>query len=758
MKAAQCGLETVSMKLPDIIAKLVRPKPEKQEFFVSLLLDEESVSLASWYPKTSGKPHLVAFATKALTEDSWDERTKMTDRALTDVEDKSSVSAPISKVVLGLPAAYLTENGNIQKSVAPHIRELTKKLVLKPVGFVPVHQAIAYMLKREDGVPASVILISVSGAALTISLYRVGALTGQKVIPRDEELVEKVEKVLRAFQDNEVLPSRILLYGTDGKTVEEVKSLLLNHPWTTRANFLHFPKIEILPDDFPAGAVCYAACGELASEMKEEETDKPADNQEEKPTPVEPAAGREEEEIQKEEKKEKQKEEHPVEEESNVVMVEPEALGFEKDDILEKQPEKPQLAPTSKLALHLPKAPLTEILSRAIRIIERLKALFSDGRSIGFVAVLGIIVIAGILYWALPKVYVTVLVSPKKIEQKAVLTVDPKASAVDTESRTIPGSRVEQSVSGEKTLAVSGKKNVGDPAKGTVAMYNKSTTTRLWKKGTILSAGSLKFTLDADVQVASASVTGSVLSETKTFGKADAAVTAADVGSQSNMPANTEFTLKDVSSDVAIARNSEALTGGTSREVTVVSRADSDAVFKALTDDLVKKAKEELAGSLGGGQKLIDSTIETSASEKTIDKEIDQEAQAITGKMTLVVSGITYKEEDGEGLLTALFQDQVPEGYEFSTGRTAVDVALSKQTKKKDSTIMLDATLRSVAVPIVDTAALQQKLAGKTVSQATTELRGKNGIVGVEYLFRWSWWKSRLPMRSGNISISVSEL
>ncbi|MBU1326949.1 baseplate J/gp47 family protein [Patescibacteria group bacterium] len=738
------------MKLPDIIAKLIWPKPEKQEFFLSLLLDEESVSLASWYPKTSGKPHLVAYTSKAVSEDSWDERTKMTDRALADVEDKSSASAPISKVVLGLPAAYLTEECDIQTSVAPHIRELTRKLELKPVGFVPVHQAIAYMLKREDGVPASVILMSVSGTTLTISLYRVGVLTGQKVIPRDEELVEKVEKILLAFQDHDVLPSRILLYGTGEKTVEEVKSLLLNHPWTTRANFLHFPKIEILPDDFPAGAVCYAACGELASEMKEEEADKPADKQAEKPTMVEPASGREEKEIQKEE----QEEEHPIEEEPNVVMVEPEALGFEKDDILEKQPEKPKEISTSMLALHVPKVQLMAILSSAV---TRLKTMFSGGKSIAFIAALGIIVIAGILYWALPKAYVTVLVSPKQIEQKAVLTVDPKASSVDAESRIIPGSRVEQSVSGEKTLAVSGKKNVGDPAKGTVAMYNKSTTTRLWKKGTVLSAGSLQFTLDADVQVASASVTGSVLSETKTFGKADAGITAAAVGSQSNIPANTEFTLKDVSSDVAIARNAEALTGGTSREVTVVSRADSDAVFKALTDDLVKKAKEELAGSLGGGQKLIDSTIETSASEKTIDKEIDQEAQAITGKMTLIVSGITYKEEDSKSLLTALFQDQIPEGYEFSTGRTVVDVVIAKQTKKKDSAIMLDVTLRSVAVPIVDTAALQHKIAGKTLSQVTTELKDKNGIVGVEYLFRWSWWKSRLPMRSGNISISVSE-
>ena len=73
---------------------------------------------------------------------------------------------------------------------------------------------------------------------------------------------------------------------------------------------------------------------------------------------------------------------------------------------------------------------------------------------------------------------------------------------------------------------MTGKKKIGDPSKGTVTLYNKTTTARSLKKGTILTAKSLQFTLDTDTSVASASESiGSI-----TFGKISTAVTAVDIG------------------------------------------------------------------------------------------------------------------------------------------------------------------------------------------------------------------------------------
>ncbi|MEK7065633.1 MAG: hypothetical protein AAB961_01450, partial [Patescibacteria group bacterium] len=253
------------MKLPDLVTKFLHKKPEAKEVFLSLILDDQSVSAAAWIAKPKGLPSIVKTITKPLTSDSWDERIAVSDTAIA-ILDEAVAPAKIEKVVLGLPAAYLSEDGEILPEIRTSIKELTKKLELTAIGFVPVHQAIAHTLKHDEGVPPTIILIGV-GKTLTISLFKVGALVGQSTTSTDVDAAAATEKILRSFTDVEILPSRILLYGGNHEALAEVQATLLRHPWQTRANFLHFPKIEILPTDFAVGAVCVAGATELAQAM-----------------------------------------------------------------------------------------------------------------------------------------------------------------------------------------------------------------------------------------------------------------------------------------------------------------------------------------------------------------------------------------------------------------------------------------------------------------------------------------------------------
>jgi hypothetical protein len=159
----------------------------------------------------------------------------------------------------------------------------------------------------------------------------------------------------------------------------------------------------------------------------------------------------------------------------------------------------------------------------------------------------------------------------------------------------------------------------------------------------------LQFTLDEDVQVASASESIGSL----TFGKADVRVTASAIGTQSNLASGGEFTFKDVSSSTAIARNDKAFAGGTSREVTVVSRLDYDAFVKTLSAELIEKAKQDFAQVVSGSQKIIDDTIKTTVTEKVFNLEIDEEAKQLDGKLTVTMSGIAYTDADVRALLTS---------------------------------------------------------------------------------------------------------
>jgi hypothetical protein len=727
------------MKFPTNLGLLFGKKEEKKEVFASILLDVDYAAAALWEMGEKGIPRVIASSTKPVAADTWEDRLNAIDDALAAVEDTAGTT-DYAKTVLGLPLTYLTETGEITKDVRVHIKEITKELELAPIGFVPVHQALIYKLKKDEGVPPSVILLGISHHDVSLSLYKVGALSGQKTLKYNGDIAIQVEELLKQFKDLEVLPARILLYGNDGKDLGEVKSDLLKYPWTTRVNFLHFPKIEIVTPEEVVAAISLAGASELTNRMREEHGKAEAappdtvtaqaltgDDQ----PPVEAVDANAEDIIQ--------------EEEPNVVVVEPSHFGFRKNvDVLE---ETEQTRPVAPVSIHRKPFPIT------VPKID-MQALIARITSGGILPIVGIVaaifLFAGFIYWTVPHATVTVLESPKSLSDSQQIIIDPAATAVDAEHKIIPGTMQEQSVSEDKTIAVTGKKNVGDPAKGSVTIYNKTLNGKSLSKRTVLTAGSLEFTLDEDVTIASASedLGG------RTYGKATAAITASQIGANSNLAAATMFTVKGFSADEMTANNAAALTGGTSREVTVVTRADYDALIAAAEKDLADQAKQGLTASVAGMAKLIEETIETTVTAKSFAQELDQQTSQLSGKVTVTVSGISYSDDDIKTLLKAFIAKDIPQGFTLSESRT--QVSLTKVVVKKDGKITATATIKSDAVPTIDVAVIQKQLAGKSISDATAYLRTLPGIAGMKVSFRMNFGSTRLPVNAKNISVGLA--
>lgn len=800
------------MKLPHVLTDLLPKKEEAKNYFFSLYLDTDAAAVATWHLDASQTPRISSFAHALVADDTWESRTQVVDRLLSAAEDKVGVAKAISKTVFGMPGTYLTHEGNILEAIRPHLKKLTVMLELTPVGFVPLSQAIAFSLKKDEGVPPSVILFGCSGKRAHISLFRVGNLTHEDAMDIDEDPAVVLEGILKKHQDGDVLPSRILLYGGNTAALEEVRSKLLKHPWPTRANFLHFPKIECIALETLLTSISLAGASELSQEIGESraETSDASVSTVAQPTiasasqePAVVTASTEvidEEEAEEEEEGESmspeeeetdeaitteddvsddeeeiaedgavrddaaEKEQPQIiemtggdDEQSNVEVVSPETLGFSREDVLEHQHTSPQThkAPVStgkKLPISFPaKFKLPSFSFAGFGSVKGILAnmpRFKGGTIPIIIGIVLLILVAGGLYFALPKVMVTILVSSQSVDESTSVTVNTSATTADPSTKIIPGKVVEQSVSGEKTIAITGKKNVGDPAKGTVTIYNKVTSAKTLPKGTVLSTGGIAFTLDSDISVASASESiGSI-----TFGKVAANVTARDIGPNGNVGASSEFTFANISGNQLSARNESAFTGGTSKQVTVVSRADQDALVKALTTDLVTQAKQQLL-AVAGGERLIDETVKTEVSEKVFDAELDQEASELHGKVTVKVTGVSISDSDIKAALSTLVEAKIPAGYSLAPEQT--NVSVSHVTVKKDGTIALTAKLTAVSLPHIDEAGLKRALAGKDVDTAMGILRETQGVSGAEFRFALSPTKSRLPMQSGNISVTV---
>lgn len=761
------------MKLPDAFNQFLRKTPEREVAYLSLVLEEVAVQAAVWTLPSGKKPHVGEATVERVADRSWEKRLEACDRAIARLAEKEGRD-DFDKVVLGLPAYYLTDDDDIEHDIRSHIKTLTEELELTPIGFVPTHQAIVHMIKQEEGVPPSVILLEVATGKTTMILYKVGVVVGKVQITNDD-LVPELERALKGFKDLEVLPSRVLLYGGNEDALDSYKRDLLKHPWPTRANFLHYPKIEILPTMALAGAVSLAGASELATQVGEEVATQATlaiqEKQQkniEKTVPIEEATSEEEEDGEMLEQ-----EEGKQELDENVVEVAPEALGFRRDvDILER-PMTDEKSPTAKAPAEPALDGLTDTMSaddkgeKNVKVKETLLRFFS-GLSLPRVPTLalpktGLVVLTVALvmligggwltYWVFPNARMTILELPRMVSATSSVTVNPAATVVDGATKTVPGRKQEKTVSGDTSIAVTGKKDIGDPARGTVTIYNKTLTGKQLKKGANLSVGSLSFTLDSDVSIASASESvGSI-----TFGKANASVTALKLGPQSNVPASTEFGLKDTPSSVMIARNDAALSGGTSKVVTVVSRADYDALVADLTKDLIAKAKAELAGSVAGSEQLIDETVKTTVTDKKFDAELDEEAKELHGSITVAITGFSYSKEDIASFFTDLLAAAVPAGYTLSSSGTKIHA--SNVQVKKDGTISLTVVYEAQALPTFDLAAIRSKLAGKSLVQAQEELKAIAGVGGIEMdKVKWSLWGPKLPANANNIAISVKVL
>ena len=795
------------MKFSDAFSGLLGKKEEQKTFFFSLFLDTDSAAVAAWFVEPTGIPRIVSYAHGKVAEDSWDARIAVVDRLLSAAEDKAKSQAAISKTVFGMPGAYLTREGNIAQGIRPQLKKLTTMLELSPVGFVPLSQALAFSFKKEEGIPPSMILVGCSGSVGTITVFRIGTMVGEEVIDIVTDPALAIETALKKYQDSDVLPSRILLYGGDEANLDEIRGKLLKHPWPTRANFLHFPKIESITTEKLLEAVSLSGASELSAEIGESEegdisaeatvavaqpTRTPstleavekeagddADELSLDSEEVEPSDDFEEDEGDEESVEDVEsidadkelgeviEEADGTEEESNVHVVSPEALGFERQDVLESH-QMHQKAKVMPKEMPVDEVDEVKILPRTqkpafafaipampkfdLSVVRSLFSRMPKPAGVPVPLLIGVVlllVIGGLLYYFVPHATVTILVAPVSLSESSVVTVDPVATIADSTTKIIPGRTQEKSVTGEKTAAVTGKKKVGDPARGTVTVYNKVTSERTLKKGAVLVAKGLSFTLDEEVSVASASESiGSI-----TFGKKSVAVTAVEIGSDSNVPASTEFVFKDVAASAVSARNDAAFTGGASRDVTVVSRADYDGMVKALTDELVGKAKTELSGQIGA-ERLIDQTVKTVVSEKVFDQELDQEAKELHGKVTITVSGISIRDEDVKAILTSLVAVKVPSGYSLSGGQA--DVTTSGISVKKDGKITLTATLKAVALPVIDNSGLISKLTGKDVQAATAILKATVGVAGAEFRFALSPSQSRLPVNPKNITLSVA--
>lgn len=744
-------------------------KKEKLEYFFAINIGLDKITAALW--TVEGK-ELKILNTKSENYSSNEEIITIADKLLDQVIGLRKIEP--SKVLFGVPGSWLA-NDNLKDEYLKILRVLVKELELTPMAYVATSHAVTYFLEKIEGVPPTAILVGLEKEHLSVAVVRAGKIDGVKVISRGDSIGANIEKALLTFVDVETLPSKIFVYGLEA---EELKSKLMAFSWMSRLSFLHFPKIEILDEDTPIKSICLAGGLELnenivftehslkkeiSKKITLEEEEREAEAKEDK------EGEKDKEEIEaKETKKEsveggnfgfvvgdvatqvKSKLETSKdfsEDSFNDETLEEEAQTVEKKRTTE---ETEMMIPEDSLEVDYQKSP-----AASFQTTPKIKFNFKNtisrhfGKVTILIGVIGVLVLLAGAYLYLLKAQVKVFVEPKILEKEAQVVADPSQKTVDEEGKIIPGQVVSVEISGSAKDTATGKKQIGDPAKGTVIIRNKIDGGIALSKGTVFtSTNGLKYSLDLSVNVASRSA------DDGTWGKATSTVTASAIGADGNLPSGTDFVIAGYANDKLVAKSEGNFAGGTSKDVTVVSSEDTQKLLAKLSSDLRKQAQQKLQEKYPD-KKILEEALSENIQRKSYNKNINDQASEFSLNMTIQFKGTAFNDADLKIIVSKLVTTQVPDGFRLDLSETETQADVSKL--EKDGRLIFLAKFRAKLIPRIDSEIIKKQIKFKTPAEVENLLKNTENVLGVEIKMipNLPTFLQRIPILSKNIAIEV---
>jgi hypothetical protein len=739
------------MQLPNLFA--AQQIPHVQLFFV-VLLTETHAQGALWKIE-EGRIDVLTQSTQHQWQDE-ETCVNAIDHAL---QELGKESENVKQTLFALQSNWVSAEG-IVPARKPLFQKITKELSLEAIGFVVVTEALLQHFTETVSPQVNLFLIDVRVQEIEVSLVKQGQLVDSCKVGRSGESVSDVNEAFAHFKEKS-FPAKFILFSPilTEEELQEVRQQLFSEDWPKRYPFLHPPLIDVFPSDellamiVRTGGKAVAESRGLVAKM----TAEPEVATEE--VPVEPTVDPVEEPIEEPLEKEKEKEE-----ESNLTAVdletEPTLASSFGVPIAIKDVEKDVPADIAELKNNLPKKTRSMPKISFSAFTRFLPFKISSKNVVPFVLV-GVLCGVGML-WLIAMVaansalqtLVTLQVTTKVVNKDVKLTLDSKVAASDPEKLILKANIVNKEVTGEKSAETTGTKVIGDKAKGKVTMFNRTTSPKSFPAGTTLTSGKAKLLLDEAITVEAAS-TGQNF-ETKP-GTADVAVTAAQIGEDSNLGKDIDLVVETFSKDTYVARTATEITGGASREIQAVSQEDRTKLQAALTKELLEQATQTYKQESKQGQYFIP-TNRVKVAKSEFNGEVGKELNSLSLTLTVQVEALSYQIADLQPLALKVLTSEVPAGYHLSNKDPQIlSAPVSNATTAAQ--VMLQASLTSEAKPDVNVDDLRKEIAGKNAQEAQELLKQKSEIKQAELTqtpFFLTWFSRKVSSSPEKTKITIT--
>lgn len=709
----------------------------EQHMFFVVYFGEQTVRAALW--KVVDGQIEVATLSNPQPWSNDQEVIDATDRAL---QELGKESEEVKQTLFALEPTWVSQQG-ILPDRKVLFQQLTKELALEAVGFVVIPEAIVQDVIYRKGTAFQCFVVEVLVSRVSMTLLKNGKLSQQEMVGRSSNTVDDIKEGFARFQDTP-LPAVVLLYSSvlTIEELEECRQRLLALDLMSQFKFLQQPNFEVIPPDqiidtiVQTGGRAVAEARELIVAGTVPQVTPTLEPALESATELDPGLN---EDIDPE----------LDEPELAPLVVETPPLASDvqvpTQSLFSQTPPSPVRATPSQVATQVPTPTLQPnvtqedyfsdvdtvhhhavdgtLLFGRFHLPHHPILFAAIGTGIGIFALLAVFLISsGSMLSAL----ISAELKTAPLSKQLSLRLDPEAQGSDPNAGVLKAELIKQTVSGEKSAATTGKKLIGDKAKGKVTIFNRTSGSKTFPAGTVLQTGKLKYLTDQQVTVASAS-TGRNF-ETNP-GTVEVAVTAAAIGVESNITGDTELTIDSYAKDTYIARSAGNLSGGTSREILAVSKKDQDDVLSELRKELTDQAVQQLQSQVGEG-KYVFPTNRTKVTSSKFSAEVGKETNNFSLSLTVEAEALAYSSSELQGLADQALSGDIPAGYELPAESIIVNTEVTS-TSTASAQQNITAQLSGVAKPRVDVNTWKSEIAGMPETEALQLLRQKSEVQNV---------------------------
>ncbi|MFA7301350.1 MAG: hypothetical protein WC069_03505 [Candidatus Shapirobacteria bacterium] len=578
-----------------------------------------------------------------------------------------------------LPPNWVGDDGKIIDVKNLELKNICQKLKLRPLGFVSHDESFVESYNQDDTFPGSYILINFGLSHYQISLVYLGQIKKRVSESFEQNFsVSHFEDILAGLNFSSALPPKIIIIGA---STSDVVDELTNHNWLSRKDietFLHLPEVISLSLVELDQIYIDTIYKQLAPSS---------------PSPQPPIIDQE-----------------PIDEVDAVT------LGFTSDDSPVEVVSPP--SPLPKPVMVLPSIKLPKLPSLSFNYYWLLPLTL-----LPFIPILP-------LYFA--KIDLTIYQNPVDFSETFNITLNPDSNV---SSQTFD-------LSVGASIPTTGKREIGQKAKGEIILFNKSDRSVSVNKGlVVIDASGKKFETTNNILLPAS--TYNLDTGTINMGQVKAAVAAQIIGSEYNLADNTSLSTENTN---LLVKTSGSFTGGSREEVLVVTAADKTKVIDLAKNLLKEQSKTSISSQKSSENIILDSTMVFDNQKTVYNREVGEDSDILSLNLSSKVKFLYLNLSQQQQLISELF----PQKPNLAIlDKNSANVNLSYTPGKL--------ILTGKANPLINIEQLKSNLVGKNDSQIKSILNSLPRFYQYKISNSLSYINllGRLPVKSNLINIVI---